>query len=198
MTSAPMRIMPLSSRLRSISSPTLGISRVISSLPSLVSRASTSNSSMCIEVKISSFISFSLTRIESSKLYPPHGMKATSTLRSKSKFTHFRGRTVGDDIARCHRSPGCNNRTLIDAGVLVGAVVFDQVVNIDIRVDAVRRVITLDNNAVGIHALSPSRSRRATTATPESRAATALHAGADQRGLRVSTAARPDAAYWSP
>ena len=47
---APMRMMPLSSRSRSACSLTLGMSRVISSGPSLVSRASISNSSMCTEV----------------------------------------------------------------------------------------------------------------------------------------------------
>ena len=47
---APMRITPLSSRSRSACSLTLGMSRVISSGPSLVSRASISNSSMCTEV----------------------------------------------------------------------------------------------------------------------------------------------------
>ena len=48
--SAPMRITPDSSRLRNASSLTLGISRVISSLPSLVSRATVSNTSICSEV----------------------------------------------------------------------------------------------------------------------------------------------------
>src|SRR3712207_8595978 len=42
--SAPMRMMPRSSRSASSSGLTLGRSRVISSLPSLVSRASTSRS----------------------------------------------------------------------------------------------------------------------------------------------------------
>ncbi len=67
-TSAPMRMMPESSRSLSASSPTLGMSRVISSLPSLVSRAMHSNSSMWMEVKTSSRVMRSLTRIESSKL----------------------------------------------------------------------------------------------------------------------------------
>ena len=46
---------PLSSRSFRASSPTFGMSRVISSLPSFVSRATHSNSSMWIEVKTSSF-----------------------------------------------------------------------------------------------------------------------------------------------
>ena len=53
-TSAPMRMMPRSSRSARISSERFGMSRVISSAPSLVSRASTSCSSMWIEVSTSS------------------------------------------------------------------------------------------------------------------------------------------------
>jgi hypothetical protein len=60
------------------------MSRVISSGPSLVSRATHSNSSMCTEVKKSSFTTRSLIRIESSKLYPHHGMNATRTLRPRA------------------------------------------------------------------------------------------------------------------
>ncbi len=50
LTVAPMRTMPLSSRSRRADSETFGMSRVISSGPSFVSRASISNSSMWIEV----------------------------------------------------------------------------------------------------------------------------------------------------
>ena len=67
-TSAPMRMTPLWSRFFRASSPTFGMSRVISSGPSLVSRAVTSNSWMWIEVKMSSFRTFSEMRIASSKL----------------------------------------------------------------------------------------------------------------------------------
>ena len=53
-TSAPIRMMPRSSRSARTSSETFGMSRVISSGPSLVSRASTSCSSMWIEDSTSS------------------------------------------------------------------------------------------------------------------------------------------------
>ena len=46
LTLAPMRMMPLSSRSRRYVSETFGMSRVMSSGPSFVSRASISNSSM--------------------------------------------------------------------------------------------------------------------------------------------------------
>ena len=67
-TSAPMRTMPRSSRLRSDSSERFGMSRVISSSPSLVVRASISYSSMWIEESSSSFTSRSEMMIASSKL----------------------------------------------------------------------------------------------------------------------------------
>ena len=51
---------------------------MISSLPSFVSRASTSYSSMWIEESTSSFTRFWLRMIASSKLWPSHGMNATS------------------------------------------------------------------------------------------------------------------------
>ncbi len=67
-TSAPIYTIPASSKWRSASSPILGISRVISSLPSFVSRARTSNSSIWIEVKISFLTIRSEIMMESSKL----------------------------------------------------------------------------------------------------------------------------------
>ena len=67
-TSAPTRTMPRSSRLRSDSSERFGMSRVISSSPSLVERASISYSWMWIEVSTSSFTSRSEITIASSKL----------------------------------------------------------------------------------------------------------------------------------
>ena len=67
-TSAPMRTMPRSSRLRRLSSERFGMSRVISSSPSLVVRASISYSSMWIEVSSSSSNSREDRMIASSKL----------------------------------------------------------------------------------------------------------------------------------
>ena len=77
-TSAPMRTMPRSSRLRSDSSERFGMSRVISSSPSFVERASISYSWMWIEVSTSCFTSRSESTIASSKLKPSNGMNATS------------------------------------------------------------------------------------------------------------------------
>ena len=67
-TSEPTRTTPFSSRLRTVSSETFGISEVNSSSPRFVSRTSNSNSSMWIEVKMSSRTTFSEITIASSKL----------------------------------------------------------------------------------------------------------------------------------
>ena len=65
-TSAPIRIIPLSSRSFNASSPTPGTSLVISSGPNFVSRASASYSSMWIEVYTSSSTRRSLNNTASS------------------------------------------------------------------------------------------------------------------------------------
>ncbi len=80
-TLAPTRTMPRSSRSTKLSSATFGSSRVISSIPRFVSRTCTSSSWMWMDVKTSSFTSFSLRTIASSKFEPYHGMNATRTLR---------------------------------------------------------------------------------------------------------------------
>jgi hypothetical protein len=66
LTVAPIRMIPDSSRSRRAFSETFGMSRVISSGPSFVSRDSMSNSWMWIDVKKSSLTSLSDTRIASS------------------------------------------------------------------------------------------------------------------------------------
>ena len=88
-TSAPMRIIPFSSRSLVASSETLGISAVSSSIPNLVSRTSREYSSTWIEVNQSSRTTFSLITIASSKLYPFQGMKATTKFlpRANSPFS---------------------------------------------------------------------------------------------------------------
>ena len=77
--SAPILIIPFSSRSFVASSETLGISFVNSSFPSFVSRTSIEYSSIWIEVKTSSLTTFSEITIASSKLYPFQGIKATWT-----------------------------------------------------------------------------------------------------------------------
>src|SRR3569833_1203322 len=124
--------MPASSRFFSASSETFGISRVISSGPSLVSRAFTSNSSMWIEVKTSSF-----------------------TIRSESG----RG-TVGNDVALVHEVADLHQRTLVDAGRLVGALVLHQPVDIDARPGRIEIFRGTDDDAGGVDLVAHARTAR--------------------------------------
>ena len=77
-TSAPTRTMPSGPRFLSACSPTFGMSRVISSVPSFVSRAPQSKVMMWSDVSVSSRTRRSFTRMASSKLYPRQLMNATS------------------------------------------------------------------------------------------------------------------------
>ena len=99
LTSAPIRMIPFSSRSRRLSSPTFGMSRVISSGPSLVSRASTSCFSMWIEVNLSSRTIDSESRIASSKLPPSQHMNATSTFWPSASSPSSVEELVGQRLA---------------------------------------------------------------------------------------------------
>jgi len=98
-TSAPIRIIPFSSRSLMASSPTFGISRVISSGPSLVSRASNSYFSIWTEENLSSITTLSEIKMASSKFPPSQETKATtifcpkancpSTVEEESASTSF-------------------------------------------------------------------------------------------------------------
>jgi len=68
LTSAPILIKPFSSRSLVASALTFGMSLVSSSIPLLVSRTSSVNSSICTEVNTSSLTIFSEITIASSKL----------------------------------------------------------------------------------------------------------------------------------
>ena len=125
--------MPDSSKRASADSPTFGMSAVISSGPSLVSRATQVSSSMWMVVKRSSWTTRSEIRMESSKLYPFQGMKATSMFwPSASSPRSVEGPSAstspaGDDITGLHQGP------LVDASILIGAGVFGEVVDVDTR-----------------------------------------------------------------
>ena len=136
-------MMPSSSRSLSASSPTLGMSRVISSGPSLVSRASISCFSMWIEVYLSSCTSRSLTRMASSKLPPSQLTVGDDHVLAQGQLA-----VVGAGASRPAPSPCVHDvaleddRALVDAGALVGAVVLAQ------GVDAARAVLFLHDDRV--------------------------------------------------
>ena len=50
---------------------------------------------------------------------------------AQSQFAHFRGRAVGDDLALFDQVAGLGNGALVEAGALVGALEFGQLVDVD-------------------------------------------------------------------
>ena len=85
-TEAPTRIIPSSSKSFSFSSPTFGISEVVTSSPSFVSRTSQVKSSIWMEVNSNSLTSFSEMPMESSKPMPRNGKKHTKIFLPKANL----------------------------------------------------------------------------------------------------------------
>ena len=77
---------------------------------------------------------------------------------AERQLAHVGRRAVGDDVARLDPIAHHHDRALVDAGVLVGALVLDQVVDVDAGIAAVgRRPVDLDHDAGGVDAARPRR-----------------------------------------
>src|SRR5690554_700817 len=100
---------------------------------------------------------------------------------AQGQFAHVGGWSIRHDVATLNYVPLLHQRTLVDAGVLVGAGVFDQVVDINPGLTSLNLVIMhAHNNAAGINRLDN------TTTTGHFTHArvmchVALDTGADQR-----------------
>ena len=129
-TSAPMRTMPESSRSFRASSPTFGMSRVISSLPSLVSRATHSNSSMWIEVNTSSLAMRSRDedRVLEVVALPRH--ERDEHVLAERELAHVARRAVGEHVALLHVVARPDDGLLRVASRLVRALELGQVVDV--------------------------------------------------------------------
>ena len=176
--------MPASSRLRSDSSLTFGMSRVIASGPSLVSRAITSNSSMWMDVNTSSRTMRSEMRIEVLEVVAVPGHERDQRVPAQRQIAQLRRRAVGDDVAGADLVAHLHQRPLVDAGVLVRALELLQPVDVDHAVGA-RRVVGHphdDARAVDLvdHA-GPLGGDGGTAVAGDH----ALHAGADERRRRL-------------
>src|SRR5215469_6510573 len=90
--------------------------------------------------------------------------------------------TVGDDVAARHRVTHLHQRTLVDAGVLVGALELHQPIDVDARLRRVELLGRADNDTGGVDLVDDAgaarRDRGARVAGDH-----ALHAGADERRL---------------
>ena len=148
-----MKAMPASSRLRERRSPTFGMSAVISSGPSLVSRATQVSSSMWIVVKRSSSTTRSemQDRVLEVVAVPRH--ERDQHVLAERELAQVGRRTVRQHVAARDLVAGVHQRTLVDAGVLV-------------RARVLRQVVDVDAGFVGRRSRRRSRARRCATRRP--------------------------------
>ena len=154
LTSAPMRTMPDSSMSLRDSSPTFGMSRVISSLPSLVSRATHSNSSMWIEVNTSSWIDALADQDRVFEVVTAPRHERDDHVLAERELAAFDRRTVREHVALLDDVAGLHDRLLVVASALVAALELGQAV--DVR----DRVVLALTRARPRASLRPTRPRR--------------------------------------
>jgi hypothetical protein len=164
----------------SASSPTFGMSRVISSGPSLVSRAITSNSSMWMEVNTSSRTMLLGEKDRVLVVVAVPGHERDEHVAAERQVAQIGRRTVGDDVALADHVTDAHQRTLVDAGVLVGTLELLQTVDIDARLGGIEFFGRADNDTHRIDLVDDTAA-----ACGDGGAGVAshdrLHAGADER-----------------
>ena len=109
------------------------------------------------------------------------GHEGDAHVLAQCQITHVDGRAIGKDIATLDHVTGADNGTLVHAGVLVGAHVFGQVVNINPGLTA-DDLILLDphHDTLGIDRVDHPAATRHRTDTRVTGNET-LHAGTHQR-----------------
>ena len=168
-----MRTMPRSSRLRSDSSERLGMSRVISSSPSLVVRASTSYSSMWIEVSSSSDDQPLGEDDGVLEVVALPGHERDEQVLAQRHLAHVGGGAVGEDVPVRDLGADIHDRLLVDERALVGA---HELLELVLLLAAVRAV---NDDLLGVDVGDGAgRAGHGHVAGVDRRAA--LHTGADQ------------------
>ncbi len=191
-TSAPMKRDARLVQLReSALSPTFGMSAVISSGPSFVSRATQVSSSMWIGGEAVFFHHALGDEDRVFEVVAVPGHERDEQVLAERELAEVGGRAVGQHVAARDVVTRVHQRTLVDTGVLVRTRVLRQVVDVDARLAGGRlrrRARAPRCGEASTESTMPPR--LATTVTPESMGDGALHAGTDERLLarRVGTA----------
>ena len=99
---------------------------------------------------------------------------------AQRQFTQFGGRTVGDDVALGHHVTHLHQRTLVDAGVLVGTLELQQGVDVHRRLARLHVFRGADHDTGGVHLVDDAAAagRDGSTRVTGNRG---FHAGADER-----------------
>ena len=158
------------------------MSRVISSGPSLVSRAITSNSSIWIEVKTSSLTIRSESRIEFLEVVAVPRHERDQRVTAERQLAEIGRRTVGDDVALLDLIAHFHQRPLVDAGVLVRALELHQPVDVDAGLGRVRLVGGANDDTGGVDLIDHAGAARGDGGAGVA-GDHAFHAGADERRL---------------
>ncbi len=111
------------------------------------------------------------------------GHERDAHVLAQGQLTHVDGRTVSQDVLARNHVTFFHQRTLVDAGVLVGTGILDQGVDIDTRFARFHFVVVDTNNdTTGVDGVDHAATASSHTHTGVARYV-ALHAGAHQRLL---------------
>ena len=178
---------PASSRLRNIDSLTLGMSRVTSSGPSLVSR---DFQLKLLDVQRGVVVLFhqlfgNQDRVLKVVAAPRH--EGDQHIASQRQLALIGARTVGDDLALQHALALLDHRLLVDAGVLVRPLELGELINVAAHfageLSGMMLALDADDNALGIDriddAVALGQNDRAGIARGN-----AFHPSADDRSFR--------------
>src|SRR5690606_29097476 len=113
------------------------------------------------------------------------GHERDAHVLAQSQFTHIGGRTIGHDVATLNHITLAHQRTLVDAGVLVGTGVLGQVVDVDTGFASFDFIImNAHNDTAGINRVDNPATTGNHTDTGVARYV-ALHPGTHQRLVRT-------------
>ena len=160
------------------------MSRVISSGPSLVSRAITSNSSMWIEVKTSSLTIRSESRIEVLEVVAVPRHERDEHVAAERQLAELGRGTVGDDVALGDAVADPHQRLLRDAGVLVRALELLQAVDVDAGLRRIGLLGRAHDDTGGVDLVDDAGAARGDGGAGIARD-DGFHAGADERRIRL-------------
>ena len=135
---------------------------------------------MWIEVKTSSFTIRSESRIESLEVVAVPRHERDQHVAAEREIAEIGRRTVGDDVALLDDVADLHQRTLVDAGRLVRALVLHQPVDIDARLGRIEIFRGADDDARRVDLVDHAGAAggdRGTGVTGND----AFHAGADER-----------------
>ena len=103
-------------------------------------------------------------------------------IAAERKLSHLRGGAISDNIAGLDLVADDYDRPLVNAGILIRALILNEIVDIDARIPRTRRLVGLDDNAGGVDAFHdpvPPR-HNGHARVPRHRL---FHAGSDERSL---------------